>query len=70
MTADELMPLQDVTWPSEDIGKKRGKRGNAVKTEDDMDIVKDVDIILDVDDIPAVPDDLYSNYLIIFRLCN
>lgn len=65
LTADELMPLQDVTWPSDDAGKKRGKRGGAataVKTEDDMDTKQDMDVILDVDDIPAIPDDLYSTY--------
>lgn len=66
LKADDLMPKQEVEWPTEDFGCRRRPRvvDRSIKEEDmDMDISKqDMDIALDMDDIPPPPDDLYSKY--------
>ncbi|KAK6640297.1 hypothetical protein RUM44_011983 [Polyplax serrata] len=60
LKAEDLLPIQDVSWPSEDLGTRRPKQEISRHENIPMDIVKTEPLgdPMDVDDVPAATDDL------------
>lgn len=66
LKAEDLLPIQDVSWPSEDLGTRRPKQEISRHENIPMDIVKTEPLgdPMDVDDVPAATDDLAGLYFL------
>lgn len=60
LKADDLLPKQDITWPTEDLGSRRSKQSSKEAIPMDIDIVKSerLEDTIDVDDLPPPVEDL------------
>lgn len=68
LKADDLMPLQEVTWPSEDL-KSRKIKSVIPESPAPMDIVKTEPLdVMDVDDLPPPPENLGGFFLVSIKI--